>query len=107
MNKLQEKAISGFRSDVQRYCRDRYEIKRWEIDEIGVNGILSLVVVVGLPGDEGTMAAIFARDHAHIFIGPRGGITYPVFRKRHQIERPLNGRGFLHVVVEQNKDGRD
>lgn len=58
---------------------DKYEIKKFEIDECEY--FVSLTVEVGLKGDEGTMAEILCRDYAHLFIGKRGGITYPVCKK--------------------------
>ena len=57
------------------------EIKQKEIEEITEN-IVSLVIEVGEIGDEGTMAAVFCRQRAHIFIGPKGGCsTYTQSRR--------------------------
>ncbi len=49
-----------------------YEYKRWDVSQVGRN--VSLVAEIGLVGDEGTAAALLARDYRHIFIGPRGGL---------------------------------
>lgn len=54
---------------------DKYEVKKFELVE-NEHGTISLYVQAGMIGDEGTYAAILARDTLHIFIGKRGGITY-------------------------------
>lgn len=57
------------------------EIKTKDIEELE-GGIVSVVIEVGRIGDEGTLAAVFCRQSAHIFIGPRGGCsTYTRSRK--------------------------
>lgn len=57
------------------------EIKEKSVHDIG-HGIVSLVIEVGDVGDEGTLAAVFCRQRAHIFIGPKGGCsTYTTSRK--------------------------
>lgn len=37
-------------------------------------GFVSVYIVVGMKGDEGTMAEIFARDKVHAFVHIRGGL---------------------------------
>jgi hypothetical protein len=54
---------------------DRKEIKKLEISRYSNNNYVTLYVEAGLPNDEGTLASIFARDTAHVQVGPRGGIT--------------------------------
>ena len=99
MTKSQEKALARIRESVEAWGDGRYEIKRWEVEDHG--SFLSLVVQTGMPDDEGTAAEMFARDRAHIFIGPRGGITYPVWRNGRQIERRWDCYSFLTPVVDQ------
>jgi len=53
----------------------RREIKKLEITRMDGNSYVTLYVEAGLPNDEGTLASIFARDEAHVQVGPRGGIT--------------------------------
>lgn len=74
------------------------ELKRFEVTELGVGGIVSLVAESGLVGDEGTMAAIFARNRIHIFIGPKGGIKY--YNKRQTLKRG-NRRLLYSIYCDQ------
>lgn len=50
---------------------EKYEFKRCELSQCG--SMVYLYTVVGLKGDEGTMASIFCRDTRHIMIGKNGG----------------------------------
>lgn len=102
MTKAQEKAIERIRTLVEAECGDRYEIKEWNIAEFPY--FVSLVSETGLIGDEGTMASIFARDRAHLFIGKRGGITYPVIRNGKQTNRRFKGYSILQAVVDQSEN---
>lgn len=108
MTRQQERMLER----IKRKCEDslffggpeKYEFKQWEVKDY--RSFVSLVFETGRKGDEGTMAAIFARDRAHLFIGPRGGVTYPVSRKlkngeyRHS-ERRWNGVSILTPVIDQ------
>src|SRR5688572_6808126 len=53
---------------------ENYEYKEFEVKELEW-GDVSLVTTVGRIGDEGTLASLIARNHRHIFIGPKGGLT--------------------------------
>lgn len=53
---------------------ERKEIKKLEITRFDNRSYVTLYVEAGLPNDEGTLAAIFARDTAHVTVGPRGGV---------------------------------
>ena len=100
MTRLQEKAIEKIRKLVERELySDDYEIKQWDISENEY--FVALVVEYGLKNDEGTLASIFARDHAQLFIGPRGGITYPVFKNGKTSRRQFGGYSILQAVVDQ------
>lgn len=57
-----------------------HEIKRCDVKQ--VSGDVSLVIVEGMVGDEGTMAAVICRTYSHIFIGRRGGIYVYIGDKR-------------------------
>ena len=81
MTNAQEIVIKRIRNEVEKIhgtCSDSYEIKEWIIDDCEY--FVSLCFEVGLKNDEGTMAALTARDRGHIFIGKRGGISYPVYK---------------------------
>ena len=79
MNRTQEKTIEAIRAYILRhdcFCNDpAYEIKKFEIEPLGVGDIVVVYAVSGRRNDEHTMASIFARTTRHIFIGPKGGIT--------------------------------
>ena len=101
MTKSQEKAIERIRKLVESECRDRYEIKIWELKEHET--FVSLYVAYGLKNDEGTLAELLCRDKAHLFVGKRGGITYPIYKNGRQIERKFKGYSILQAVVDQEK----
>ena len=46
-----------------------------EISHFDGHSTTYLLVVLGMVGDEGTMASVFCRNRRHIAIGPRGGLT--------------------------------
>ena len=64
-----------------------YEIKQWEIEEFET--FVSLIVEVGLIGDENTYASIYGRDRLHVFIGKKGGVTLPIYRNHKTIYKPF------------------
>lgn len=53
---------------------ERKEIKKLTIHRFADNRYVTLYVEAGLPNDEGTLAAIFARDEAHVTVGINGGV---------------------------------
>lgn len=89
MTKAQEMTIERIRKAAENmhgHCSDSYEIKEWTVDENEY--FVSLCFEVGLKGDEGTMAALIARDRCQLFIGKRGGISYPVSKNgKHYTKR--------------------
>ena len=103
MTKSQEKAIERIKRLVEKdFYSDNYEIKEWEIHENEY--FVSLYVEYGLKNDEGTLASIIARDKAHLFIGKRGGITYPVTTKdKKHITRRFEGYSILQAVCDQRE----
>ena len=58
---------------------NKYEIKELMMEPLGdtktTKRILHVHVVTGMKGDEGTMAAVFARDKRHLFLYPRGRVS--------------------------------
>ena len=80
MTKAQEYAINRVRRMVEKNLGDRYEVKRFEVEENEY--FVVLYVSVGMKNDEGTLAEVFARDNAQLFVGKRGGVTFPVVGKR-------------------------
>lgn len=105
MTNSQIKALEKIRTLVENeFYDDKYEIKVWETDENEY--FVSLIVEYGLKNDEGTMAEIFCRNRAQLFIGKRGGVKYPVSRQlkngdwKHY-EKKFRGYSILQAVVEQ------
>lgn len=84
MTSKQEKMVNRIKNDIIRYdfhdCHKKgftlenssYEFKQFEVEDHGY--AVSVYSVVGLKGDEGTMAACIARTYRQIFIGKRGGV---------------------------------
>ena len=101
MTKSQKNAIERIRKLVESGLRDSQEIKVWEIKEHET--FVSVYVVYGLKNDEGTLAELICRDKAHLFVGKRGGTTYPVYKNGKQIERRFEGYSILQAVCDQEK----
>ena len=81
-----------------------YEIKEYKVEE--TEYFLSVVLEVGMIGDEGTMAQVFCRDRVHLFVGKRGGITYPVTNKRGQwVQRQLSKTTLYGAMYDQKYGG--
>ena len=110
MTKAQEKAIARIRKMAENTLffgtnKDDYEFKEWEVSENEY--FVNVVLEVGRKGDEGTMAAIFARDRAQLFVGKRGGITYPKtirdkdgnYKDTRTVS--LGNNGILKAVIDQ------
>jgi hypothetical protein len=81
---------------------DNHEIKKFEVTDCDY--FISVVVETGLKNDEGTLVAIVGRDRAHLFIGKRGAITYPVYKKGKFIRRKFHGYSMLEAVCDQRKE---
>ena len=104
MTTAQEKAVARIRRKAERDLfhggPDRYEFKKWEVEDCG--SFISVVLEVGMKEDEGTLAAIFCRDHAQLFVGKNGGITYPMHTKRNGcFTRRWDGVTILTPVIDQ------
>jgi len=82
MTPKQQKAVEWICKEVIKNdgYGERYEYKRFEVVEYTDypysedSPMVYVVTDVGLVGDEGTMAEVFARVHRHIRVGPRGGL---------------------------------
>lgn len=107
MTKSQEKAVAKIKALAEKEANtihEEGEIKKWEVNEHEY--FVAVFVELGGKNDEGTMGEIFAREAAHLFIGKRGGITYPVHKKlkngewKHY-EKRFIGYSLLQAVVDQ------
>lgn len=77
MTKAQEAAIQRIKRYIEQhdlYRNDpKYEFKEFTVEETDY-GTIIVYSVTGLKDDEGTLAAVFARNRRQIFIGKRGGL---------------------------------
>ena len=98
MNKRQARTVERLHREILKTFtfggNSEYEYKEWEVYESKITenkDFVSVVAEVGMVGDEGTMAEIFCRYRVHIFVGQRGGLTYPASNKRtgRYIEKPV------------------
>ena len=107
MTKSQAQAIERLKKMIPRsfFYGENYEIKNLEIKDH--HSFISFFVETGMVGDEGTMAEIFARYTAHLFIGKHGGITYPVNNKNGEMKTKQFGRfdTLLTVHIAQDIKG--
>ena len=101
MTKAQENAVARIKRLAEQtlFFSEDYEFKAWEVKEY--ESFVSVLLETGLKGDEGTWASIIARDRAHLFIGKRGGITYPVSKNKRHYTKSFNGHTILTVVIDQ------
>ena len=81
MTKAQERAIEKLKKMAEREFfyggADKYEFKQFEVNVLNHwKDIVSVTIETGLKGDEGTMAAVLCREYCHVFVGPRGGVTW-------------------------------
>lgn len=104
MTRQQENALKKIRklADGLMYS-DKWELKEWQVHENEY--FVSVVVEVGMKGDEGTLGQVFCRERAQLFIGKRGGIRYPCTNKRGKyVERHFKGYSLLQAVIDQSEN---
>lgn len=108
MTKQQQLVIEQLRKNVitRLGCsKGEWEYKRFEVTENKY--FVSVSIIVGMANDEGTYASLFARNDIHLFIGPKGGITYPVTKKlkdgRYKHIRKQFKNNYMQVHLEQNE----
>lgn len=75
MTKYQERRIAQIENIMMNLVGhpETKEVKEKSIEDLG--HCISMVIEVGEIGDEGTLAAVFCRQRAHIFIGKKGGCS--------------------------------
>ena len=103
MTPSQKKAVERIRKLAERDLfhggPEKYEFKTWEVEDCG--SFVSVVLEVGMKGDEGTLA-VLVRDRAQLFVHRGGGITYPVYTKRNgSFTRQWDGVTILTPVIDQ------
>lgn len=78
------------------------EIKQFEATNHG--SFVSLIITFGYKDDEVHPFLKLVRDHAQLFIGKRGGVTYPVWlSKVKMVCCPYRGYSILQAVCDQRK----
>lgn len=102
MTKNQERAIERIRTAAENEF-DFTEIKDFTVSENEY--FVSVAVTIGAI-NENALDRIFFRDHAHFFVGKRGGVTYPMYHdKETQYCKRWNG-SFLSAVVNQRENDK-
>lgn len=97
MTNAQTKAIERVKAMTQSLLfTDNYEVKEFTIQDYEF--FVSVAIETGIKNDEGTYASIIARERVHIFVGKRGGITYPVHTNKGQVQRRLKSYESLLTV---------
>lgn len=102
MTHMQELRVEQLRKDAIRLMNDFHtngELKKFEVEEHEY--FVSVIVVVGSVGDEGTLASIMCREDAHIFIGKRGKVYYPVWDKERNDQRYKNYTSMFSAYYDQ------
>lgn len=107
MTKSQKRALNNIKRLAEKWESEGFkdgELKEWDVDENEY--FVSVVVEIGGKNDEGTLAEVFCRDRAHLFIGKCGGVRYPVSKQlkngdwKHY-EKTFKGYSILQAVVDQ------
>ena len=107
MTQAQEREVARIRRMAEKslFFGTEYEFKEWEVNENEY--FVEVRLTTGLKGDEGTMAEVFGREHAQLFIGKRGGVTYyKTIRDKdgnylRSSIRSLAGHSILQAVLDQ------
>ena len=100
MTNEQERAIARLRSLAEADCDVlKEEIKTFDVEEF--EHFVSVYIVMGYENDEKSFAFL-ARDYAHLFIGKRGGVRFPVRSKTgNQYCVPFKWYSILQTVCRQ------
>ena len=107
MTKAQERRIESIRIELEematKYHKDG-EIKWFNVEDHG--SFVSVSGCVGAQCDEDTYAAILCRDIVHLFIGKKGGVTYPIWKRKQkrQITRQRGRKCLWLIAYEQAKE---
>lgn len=110
MTNQQENVVKRIKEELERSffygSKEDYEVKQFEVSEFKY--FVSVYAVVGMKNDNGTLASVYCRDTIHVFIGKKGGITYPVHKKLKNgsyknYTKRLTSIGCLHSVSYDQK----
>lgn len=100
MNEAQKKAVEKLRVLAEEQCPDGYTIERFHTDHVTSEFCNFVSVSVWFKKK-------FALKTSQFFIGPNGGITYPMHRRKDgsQYERRFNG-DIMETVRAQRRDDK-
>lgn len=109
MTKAQERRIESIKRELEEMATQYHtngEIKWFKVEDCG--SFVSVSGCTGARDDEGTYAAILCREHVHLFIGKRGAVTYPIWKKKQkrQITRPRGIKCLWSIAYEQEEADR-
>ena len=76
------------------------EIKRFKVTEYP--DFVAVMSTWGRKDDERGLLFL-TRKHIHFFIGPRGGVTYPVRINGKMVERSARGKPIMRIVTDMKK----
>ena len=100
MTKAQQVKVDFIRHEMETLFSN-YEIKDFEVTDH--KSFVAVYAISGMIEDEGTMAEVICRESAHVFIGKRGGITYPVYNWKTQTSSCRPYKFMLKTVLDQKK----
>lgn len=103
MTDAQKRRVNQIRREAETFFKGSYEIKEFEVNENEF--FVSVYVSIGVIG-ENIYHKLILRINAHIFIGPRGGMTIPVSRKLKNGEYKHYYKPYTSLIAadrEQNK----
>lgn len=100
MNDAQKKAVERLRTLAEEQCPDGYTIERFHTDHVKSEWIDFVSVSVWFKNR-------CILKTSQFFIGPKGGITYPMHRRkdRSQYEHRFNGN-IMDTVRAQERDDK-
>ena len=98
MNEAQKKAVERLRALAEEQCPDGYTIERFHAEHIWGNFVSVSV----------WFKKRFSLETSQFFIGARGGITYPMHRRKDgsMYERRFNGN-IMDTIKAQKQDGKN
>jgi len=91
MTRKQKNVIERLYQDIlkQDGHGSEYEYKKFHTEVIDGCDHVFLTTIVGMKGDEGTLASVFGRKRRLLMIGPKGGVRSLIGKKVQGYERVL------------------
>lgn len=105
MTTSQERKVDYLRREAEKMASEYHnngEIKKFEVVDHG--SFVSVYIEVGDTKDEGTLAAFICREKAHIFIGKRGAMEFPVWDAKRCDQRYKKFRSLWCAYYDQENN---